>query len=92
MLISPNSPFLIRKILLLILFNVFENTHLPCLAWLSGLSADLRTKRSLVQFPVRAHAWVVGQVPIWGRERGNPSIFPLHITVSVPPRSLKINK
>ena len=28
------------------------------LVWLSGLSASLRTKGSLVQFPVRAHAWV----------------------------------
>ena len=30
--------------------------------WLSGLSARLQTKGSLVRFPVRAHAWVVGQV------------------------------
>ena len=34
----------------------------PWLAWLSGLSASLRNKGSLVQFPARAHAWVVGQV------------------------------
>ena len=32
------------------------------LEWLSGLSASLRTKGSLVQFPIRAHAWVSGQV------------------------------
>ena len=30
---------------------------------LSGLSASLRTKGSLVQFLVRAHAWVAGQIP-----------------------------
>ena len=33
--------------------------------WLGGLSATLRTEKSLVQFPVRAHAWVVGHVPSW---------------------------
>ena len=32
----------------------------PWLVWLSGLSARLRTKGSLVRFPVRAHAWVAG--------------------------------
>ena len=44
---------------------------LAWLLWLSGLSAGLWTKRLLVWFPVRAHAWVVGQVPSWGRARGN---------------------
>ena len=34
----------------------------PWLVWLSGLSASLRTKESLVRFLVVAHAWVVGQV------------------------------
>ena len=38
----------------------------PWLVQLSGLSAGLRTKALLVRFPVRAHAWVVGQVPGWG--------------------------
>ena len=38
----------------------------PWLAWLSGLNASLRTKGSLVRFSVRAHAWVVGQVPSKG--------------------------
>ena len=45
-----------------------------------GLSAILRTERSLVQFPVRAHAWVVGKVPSWGGVRGNQP----HIDVSLP--------
>ena len=44
---------------------------LPWLVWLSGLSAGLQTKRSLVRFPVRAHAWVVGQVSSWWHARGN---------------------
>ena len=38
---------------------------MPWLVWLSGLSAGLQLERSLVQVPVRAHAWVVGQVPSW---------------------------
>ena len=48
------------------------------LVWLSGLSAGLRTKGSPVGFPVRAHAWVAGQVPSRGRVRGN------HTDVSLP--------
>ena len=35
----------------------------PWLVGLSGLSSGLRTKVLLVRFPVRAHAWVAGQVP-----------------------------
>ena len=44
------------------------------MVWLSTLTAGLPTKGSLVlQFPVRAHAWVAGQVPSRGRVRGNQS-------------------
>ena len=50
----------------------------PWLVWLSGLSTDLQTKGSPVQFPVKTHAWVVGQVPSRGCER-QP-----HIDVSLP--------
>ena len=39
---------------------------LPWLVWLNGLSTGLQTKGSLVQFPVRAHSWVAGQVPSGG--------------------------
>ena len=39
---------------------------MPWLMWLSGLSAVLRSKVLLVGFPVRALAWVVGQVPSRG--------------------------
>ena len=35
----------------------------PWLVWLSGLSTGLQIKGSLVWFPVRAHAWIAGQVP-----------------------------
>ena len=43
----------------------------PWLLRLRGWSTGLGTKGSLVQFPVRAYAWVVGQVPSWGCTRGN---------------------
>ena len=43
--------------------KVAEKKVEPWLVWLSGLSASLRTERSPVRFPFRAHAWVVGQVP-----------------------------
>ena len=35
----------------------------PWLVWLSGVNAGVQTKRLLVQFPVRACAWIAGQVP-----------------------------
>ena len=45
--------------------------------WLSELSAALQTERSLVQFLVRARAWVVGSVSGKGRthSRGNQLKF-----------------
>ena len=39
--------------------------------WLGGLSTGWRTKRFLVRFPVRTHAWVAGQIPGWRYVRGN---------------------
>ena len=60
--------------------------------WLIGLSAGLRTKGSLVQFPVRAHAWVAGQVPSWGMQEATTHLyFFLSLSPSLP-LSLKINK
>ena len=53
-----------------------HNPVLPQLVWLSGLSTGLQTKGLLVRFPVRAHAWVVGQVPSWEHPRGNQLMFP----------------
>ena len=50
------------------------------LVWLSGLSAVLRTKGSLVQFPVRAYAWAAGWVPSRGRERGNRTLMFLSLS------------
>ena len=66
--------------------------RVPWLVWLSGLSAGLQTKGSLVPFPVRAHAWVGGQVcrgSVWGATTHwcfSPSLSP-----SLP-LSLKKNK
>ena len=57
------------------------------LVWLSGLGVILKTERSLVQFPVRAHVWVVGQVSRWGvweaiKQCFSPSI-PLSLLLSL---------
>ena len=49
------------------------------LVWLSGLSTGLKTERSLVQFLVRAHAWVVGQAPTRGCTRGNHTLMLLFL-------------
>ena len=69
---------------------IFKKIFLPWLVCLCGLSTGLRTKGSLVQFPVRAHAWVAG--PSMGGGRGNPHwCFSLSLFPSLP-LSLKINK
>ena len=47
----------------LIQIECLKNLEQPLLVWLSELSAGLQTKGSSVQFLVRAHAWVAGQVP-----------------------------
>ena len=45
----------------------------------------LQTKGSPVQFPVRAHAWVVGQVPSKGRARGTHTLIFPSLSPSFPP-------
>ena len=62
--------------------------------WLSGLSASLQPKGSLVQFPVRPHAWVAGQVPSGELMRGNHTLMIPALSFSCPsPLSKnKINK
>ena len=52
--------------------------------WLSGLSIRLWSRGSLVQFPVRAHAWVAGQVPSRGCSRGNHILIFLSLSFSLP--------
>ena len=61
-----------------------KGTHLPWLAWLSGLRVGLWTKGSPVWFPVRAHAWVAGQVPSRGCMRGNCTVMFLSLSFSLP--------
>ena len=64
---------------------------MPQLMWLSGLSATLQTKGSPVRFPVRAHAWVAGQVPSRGGVGGNYTLIFLSLSPSLP-LSPKISK
>ena len=54
----------------------------PWLVRLSGLSTGLRTKGSLVHFPVRAHAWVAVQVPHTGCMGGNHTLMFLSLSLS----------
>ena len=82
--------------LLNINISAYGKTHLiyptqPWLMWLSGLSAGLRSKGWLVRFPVRACAWVAGQVPSKECARGNHTIMFLSLFFS-PPSHLKIKK
>ena len=42
-------------------------------------------KRSPVQVPVKAHVWVVGQVPSQGKDEKQPIMFLSHINVFLPP-------
>ena len=44
-------------------------------------------QRVAVQFPVRAHVWVAGQVPSRGRMRGNHTLMFLSLSPSLPFRS-----
>ena len=46
----------------------------------------------LVPFPVRAHAWVTGQIPSRGCAGGNHTLMFFSLSLSPPFPSLKINK
>ena len=61
-----------------------KGQHLLWLVWLSKLSASLQTKGLLVRFPVKVHAWFVGQVPIRGHMRGNHTLMFLSLSFSLP--------
>ena len=50
---------------------------------LMDLVLACKPKGLLVQSPVRAHAWVVGQVLSWGHARGNWLMYFSHIDVSL---------
>ena len=72
-------------------YSLKSNIHIYLL-WLSGLSAGLQTRGSRVRFPVRAHAWVVGQVPNGQCLRGNHTLMFLSLSFILPSISPKINK
>ena len=59
-------------------FEISQNT--PWLVWLSGSSTSLQNKGWLVQFPVRAHAWVAGLVPGGGHVKGNHMLMFLSLS------------
>ena len=70
-----------------------ENVTVVILAGVAqvrGLSSGIRTERLPVQFPVGAHAWVVGLVPSRGRVRGNHTLMLLSSLSPSLPLSLKI--
>ena len=48
------------------------------------ICTSLQTEGSPVRFPVRAHAWVVGQVPCRGYMRGNHTLMFLSLSFSLP--------
>ena len=54
-------------------FGIYKTVALAGVA--QWIERGLRTKGSLVQFPVRAQAWVVGQVPSGGHMRGNHTLM-----------------
>ena len=73
--------------------NILSEISQTELVWLNGLSASLWTKDSPVQFPVRAHAWVAGQVSRGeGYVRGNHTLMFLSLSFPSLPFSLKINR
>ena len=65
-------------------FFITIRKYSPWLVWLSGLSTGLQTKGLLVQFPVRVHAWVLGQVPSWGHSKDNHTMMFLSLSFSLP--------
>ena len=69
-----------------------DNSVQPWLVWLNGLNAALKTKRLLVQFPVKAHACVAGQVSCWGHVRGHCFFLAQQCFSPSLPLCLKINK
>ena len=79
--------FLSRKI------GLCSTVQLALLSWLAFI---LKSERSLVRFPVRAHSSLAGSVPIWGMFGSQPMDVSLSHRCFSPspslPLSLKINK
>ena len=74
-------------------FKNWEKALAGVAEWVEHLPVK---ERSLVRFLVRAHAWAVGQVPIWGRVRYiSCTLMFLFLSSSLSPSlllSLKVNK
>ena len=69
--------------------------EIQCEPWLvqfSGWSTGLETKGSLVPLPVRAHAWVAGQVPRRGCMGDNHTLMFLSLFLPSFPSVYKRNK
>ena len=71
--------------------KLFTEKCLSCLTKLWALAdvaqwieCGLRTKGSPVRFPVRAYAWVAGQVPGTGHARGNHMLMFPSLSPSLP--------
>ena len=69
-------------------YATHKNKFKTWLVLLSGLSTSLRTKGSLVRFPVRAprsrRTWGAGQVPSRGHMRGKHTLMFLSLSFSHP--------
>ena len=61
----------ISRILLKII-QVKELIHMALAGVAQWIECGLRTKGSQVQFPVRAHAWIAGQIPSGGMGEATP--------------------
>ena len=59
---------------------IYSSTLAGVAQWIEH---ELRTKGSLVLFPVGAHPWVEGQVPRGGHVRGNHTLMFLSLSPSL---------
>ena len=68
-----------------------ESSALASVAqWIEHGPVNQRVTGQRVQFPVRAHAWVAGQVPSGGHMRSNHTLMFLSLSFSFP--SPQINR
>ena len=84
LIISKMQIKTIRHHLACVRVAIIKKKKDPWLVRLSGLSTGLQTKGLLVRYPVKAHAWVVGQVPSWGHMRVNHTSIFLSLSPSLP--------
>ena len=66
------------------IFKIFKITHIALAGVAQWIECGLRTKGSLVWVPLRAHVWVVGQVPSGGHMRSNHTLMFLFLSISLP--------